>query len=138
MIDNLDASFKIRDSLDSDIEHVSDDGTDNPETIDNLDASFKIRDSLDSDIEDDITNIVSDTEEAKDSNTEKDSDRDKNLDTEREDNLAKKAKQVPSSASNKKKMLLVQGNFNKLLKLSDRLTMKFQWIFFVNDILKSM
>ena len=128
MIDDLDA---VRDSLDSDIEHVSDDGTDNPETIDDLDASFKIRDSLDSDIEDD-------TEEAKDSNTEKDSDRDKNLDTEREDNLAKKAKQVPSSASNKKKMLLVPGNFNKLLKLSDRLTMKFQWIFFVNDILKSM
>ena len=63
MIDNLDASFKIRDSLDSDIEHVSDDGTDNPETIDDLDASFKIRDSLDSDIEDDITNISPTTDQ---------------------------------------------------------------------------
>ena len=59
MIDNLDASFKIRDSLDSDIEHVSDDGTNNPEMIDNLNASFKFRDSWDSDIEhvsDDGTN----------------------------------------------------------------------------------
>ena len=55
MIDNLDA---VRDSLDSNIEHVSDDGTDNPETIDNLDASFKIRDSLDSDIEDFYTHYL--------------------------------------------------------------------------------
>ena len=34
--------------MDSVIEHVSDDGTNNPEMIDNVDA---VRDSLDSDIE---------------------------------------------------------------------------------------